>query len=1102
MRKILQSIILIASVLIAISCEPEQPALRDLYFQKTWISLTEGEPGFNLPVTIVPEEASEVLITWTSSNPEVATVDHEGNVTIIAAEGETDITATAGEFSATCKLTVSKKKADPEPADDPNPVPDPIYVFGIRIDRTELYLEEGQSGTVKASVSPEDADNQAVYYSSSNTAAATIDAEGRIEAIKAGQTVITATTAEGGFTAYCLVTVYHTPVHVSEVTVSSHSIELGEGAEATLTAAVTPQNADNPAFVWSVSDSLVASVSKTGEITAIKPGETVVYATSEDGGIKDSCIVTVRHVAVPVTGLTMLDDDIIITVGDVYSAVARVEPAEADNRRILWNVEDCSVAEVDTTGIVTALSVGRTILKATSAEGGFEGTCSVTVNPAPIGIEKVALVPAEVILREEQTASLDIVFTPADATNKIYEISSDNEKVAAVTTNGIIVARSVGTATIRIKTVDGAHTASCQVTVTPKYVPVTEVSLDKSSLSLIEGDTAQLSATVLPDNADNKSIRFESSAPDVASVNSYGMITALKAGLATITAVSLDNGLKASASVEVKAAEIPLSAISIDKTSLALHYPDQAQLKAILTPSNATVGEIEWSCGNPEIVKVDNSGNITATGIGNAVVTVSCNGLTAACKVTVEHTIITSVRIDSDQPIIYVESGSTYQCSATVLPENASDKSLTWSSSDTGIATVDANGLVTFGRFGEEKLVTISATSVATPDVVSRQAFGIRKGAPTLIINGTKVFYDYTTGGLASMLSGGRVYTLEFGDVIMNATDIQAIQDKAKTSLNSIDLQKVTFAVDGTEFIGYKINDNVHKVKITGETEVPDYMFYEFSALTDVVLPECTTKIGERVFCDTQLSSLVFPPNTVSVGQGAFVSTPIASVTFNEGLKSIGENLFSAGSHTDNVEEIILPDSVTSIGSDSFFGMTKLKKFRFGPGINAGMNPLSGCTSLTTIEVSEDNRKLKVVDGCLVSSSNTLLLTYPVGLSVGKTDLTIGEGATKITSYSCNYLANTGCVTVAEGITEISNSMQFGTYTALDLPSTLLYIAYNAFMSSSVRSVKVRATTPPSVSGGNLMLSGVSEILVPAASVDAYRTSPYWKQFAGKIRGF
>ncbi len=1106
MRKSLHYIILFICAFITFSCKPEDTALRELCFQQTWVRLTEGDAPFSLHVSAVPEEASDVLISWTSSNPGVATVSHEGVVTPVS-EGETDITASAGECSAICRITVSAKKADPsdnpeEPGDEPDDPQAPVLVFGIKIDKTELNVEEGHTGSVTASVSPENADNTNISYKISNTDVATIDGDGTVTGVKEGQAVITATTAEGGFTAYCLVTVFHVAVHVTDISMDRSTLELDEGTACTLSATVSPDNADNSEFIWSSSDSSIATVSSDGKVNAIKPGEAIIFATASDGGVKDSCVVTVKHVAVPVTGLTMLDSDIYLTVGDVYAAAARVEPAGADNRQILWEVEDQSVVSVDPEGILTALAPGHTVLKVTSAEGGFEGECSVTVEDAPTGVTGVEIAPAEITVREGQSTRLEILISPSEATNRRYTVSSDNEDVASVSADGNVTSRSIGTATITVKTADGAHTASCQVTVIPKFIHVTDIALDRTLLTLVEGETARLTATVMPAGADNPAVRFESSDSSVASVDSYGVVTAVSAGQATISATAIDGGLSATAAVDVKAAVIPLQSIAVDKTSLTIHYPDQTQLKAVLTPSNATAGAVEWSCGNPEIVEVDNSGNITARGIGKAVVMASCGGFTATCTVTVEHTVITSVRIDSDTPVITVESGSTYQLRATVLPENASDKSVSWSSSDTGIATVDADGLVTFGRFGEDKVVTITATSVATPDILNRQAFSVKKGNPTLIINETKEFYDYTTGNLAAMLTGGRVYTLQFGDVAINATDIQSIKDKAKNTLNSIDLGKARFAADGTEFIGYQINDNILKVKITSETAVPDYMFYEFSALTDVILPECTTKIGERVFSDSKLSSLVLPPHTESIGQGAFVACPIASVTFNDGLKKIGENLFSAGSHIDNVEEILLPDSVTSIGSDSFFGMTKLKSVRFGPGITAGMNPLSGCTSLTTITVSDENKKLTVVDGCLVSTSGVLFLTYPIGLSTGQTDITVGNGASKMTAYSCNYLQNTGCVTVVEGIEYMDNCMQFGTFTALDLPSTLLYIAYNAFMSSPVKKVKVRATTPPAISGGLLMLPAVNEILVPSESVEAYKTSTYWSKFASKIKGF
>ena len=1101
MKKIIQLGILAIIAHVAISCSPEQSGLQDLYFRKNWMILDEGAPSFTIPVALVPEDVADVMLVWSSSNPEVATIDSEGLVTLVAAEGETLITASFGNFADTCRITVVPKEAPEE--DDPVPPAEPVHVAGIKIDKTFLVIEEGQTETIKAAVSPEDADNQAVCYSSSDLAVAMVDSTGAITGVKAGQAVVTASTEEGGFPAYCLVTVYHTTVHVAEVNMDRHAAELDEGSSLTLNASVSPQNADDTTLVWSSLDGSIATVDGAGQIIALKPGKTTIYATSADGGLKDSCEVTVLHVAIRVTGIAMAEEDLLLTVGDTHTATASVEPVDADNLQIIWQSEDDSVASVDTSGRVTALSAGQTTIKAIASDGGFEDACRVTVVNPPVKLTSIATSPSTISLREGQELKIEVVFTPSDATDRSFAISSDDENVATAAADGTITARSAGEATIEITTTDGGHKAKCHVTVIPKHIPVTKISLDKSSVSLVEGGSARLSATVLPENADTPGVRFESSDSSVASVDQSGLVTAHKAGQAVITAISEDNGMKATATVDVKALVVPLEGIAIDKTSLTLHYPDQAQLKAILTPSNATAQDVEWSCGNPEIATVDNDGNVTATGVGKAVVTASCGGFAAACSVTVEHTVITSVEIDGKESVIEVESGDNFQLSATVMPENASDKSIVWSSSDTDVATVDANGLVSFKRFGQDKQVTISASSAITPEVSCSQEFKVKKGDPALTVNGNKEYYDFTTGELAGLISGTRVSSLVFGKVKINAADIQAIKDKAKYTLNSIDLSKASFAVDDTQFIGYQINDNILKVSIKSETEVPEYMFYEFTALSEVQLPECTTKIGVKAFYDSKLASMVLPPNTISIGDAAFGACPLSSLTLNDGLNTIGEYIFSGSTQVNTIEELILPDSVTSISSDSFFGLTKLKRIKLSAGINVTSNPLSGCTSLTTIEVPAENKKLKLIDSCLVSvSGSKTLVTYPAGLSAGKDDITVGNGTTRIASYACNYLQNTGCVTVAEGVEYIYNSMQFGSFTSIDLPSTLLGMNYNTFLSSPVKTIKLRSTTPPSVSGGSLIISAVEEILVPEASVESYKSSSYWSKFASKITGY
>ena len=167
-----------------------------------------------------------------------------------------------------------------------------VSVTGITLNPTSISLNEGQSVTLTATVSPSDATNKVVLWSTDNPSAATVS-DGKVSALKAGNATITAKSDDGGFTATCLVTVTVPVVLVSGITIEPTSLSLYAGTTAALTVTVTPDNASNKTLVWTSSKNGVATVSD-GTISAVSQGETTITATAVDGsGVKAQCSVTV-----------------------------------------------------------------------------------------------------------------------------------------------------------------------------------------------------------------------------------------------------------------------------------------------------------------------------------------------------------------------------------------------------------------------------------------------------------------------------------------------------------------------------------------------------------------------------------------------------------------------------------------------------------------------------------------------------------------------------------------------------------------------------------------------------------------------------------------
>ena len=171
--------------------------------------------------------------------------------------------------------------------------------------------------------------------------------------------------------------------------------------------------------------------------------------------------------------------------------------------------------------------------------------------PAEIRVSSISLTKSTLELTVGDQASLDATISPDNATNKKIRWSSSKESVATVTPEGIVEAVSVGTSFITATSEDSGVNAKCEITVKEKVISVTGIALNKTSLSLTEGEEFTLEATVTPDNATNREVTWTSDNEAVATVSAEGVVNALRAGTASITATTVDQGKTSSCAVTV-----------------------------------------------------------------------------------------------------------------------------------------------------------------------------------------------------------------------------------------------------------------------------------------------------------------------------------------------------------------------------------------------------------------------------------------------------------------------------------------------------------------------------------------------------------------------
>ena len=251
-----------------------------------------------------------------------------------------------------------------------------------------------------------------------------------------------------------------------------------------------------------------------------------------------------------------------------------------------------------------------------------------------VSVTGISLDKASLAVTVDSSVQLNASVEPENAQNKTVYWESSNPAVASVSA-GLVTAKSKGTAIITARTDDGGYTATCTVIVSQ---PVTGISLNQSSISIIKGKTYQLSASIQPSGASNRNVTWSSSNSNIATVSSSGKVSAKAAGTATITVTTKDGSKTAKCTVTVKNEPIKVTGVSLNRSQITLFAGKSENLTAAVKPSNAANKGITWQSSNTNVATVDSGGRITARAEGTATITVKTNdnGKTAKCTVTVK----------------------------------------------------------------------------------------------------------------------------------------------------------------------------------------------------------------------------------------------------------------------------------------------------------------------------------------------------------------------------------------------------------------------------------------------------------------------------------
>ncbi len=621
---------------------------------------------FQLTATVLPASAGvDTSVTWASLDPSVVTVDQNGLVTFVG-PGETYISVTSNADSskvAYCKFLITQQ------------------VEGIKMDYDRVTLNVGDEYRLTALISPDNATNKNVTWSSSNDSVVTVDSTGMLTAVGSGSATIVVQTEDGGYIDMTNVTVLQP---VTEIILSETEMSVKKGTVLWLNATVNPDTADNKNVIWSSSDTSLATVDQTGKVTTVGVGTVTISCVSEDNGTVAYCVIEITE---PVTGLTLNTYYQEMVAGTKFVVVPTVIPNDAPDKSVTFISSDPEVATVDENGIVNALVGGSCEILVTTNESNIKATCTINVKEY---VESIEITGSPERLNVNDSVTLGVNVETDTASNKNVIWRSSNPAAATVDQSGKVSGISAGNVVITATAADGGGVTDSVVI---KVInPVTSITFDKSKISMYVGDTVNINATVNPSYATIKDLVWTSDDESVAKVYSDGDVVGVAPGRTVVHATSTDgNEVVANCTVIVKEI-VKATSISVNSSEITMLKGKTRQLTARLYPTN-TNESVKWVSSDTSVVTVDSNGNIITVGAGTCQVTAYSSAGTVQDSCTI-HSI---AMFCTD---LTLEQYDTFN-----LYVDGAPSAVSWRTSNPRIASVTQNGVVT-GRMPGECVVT------------------------------------------------------------------------------------------------------------------------------------------------------------------------------------------------------------------------------------------------------------------------------------------------------------------------------------------------------------------------------------------------------------
>ncbi|MBH1940239.1 Ig-like domain-containing protein [Mobilitalea sibirica] len=645
-----------------------------------------------LHATITPKNLSGITLTWKSSNDNIVEILESTplSATIRGVEGGHAVISAINQNNIVVGYTHVRIQQP---------------VTSIVLSETNVTLDLAMKRVqLRATVYPENALNKTVHWRSTDESIARVDQNGLVTLLNPGSVSIIATSDDNPrLTATCNMTI---EIPVVSVALDETEKTMYVGQSTRLTYLVLPSNASKNSVIWTSTNTSVATVDKTGKVTAKKPGTAVIILKTLDGGKSVYCTITVRQVA---TGIKFDVTELDLKTDEYYYIKAELSPKDSTDNDLLWESTDTKVAIVDAHGKVTAKEAGNALIMART-EAGAIAYAKVNVT---LPVEGLLLNFSDKTIYVGDEFELKVSVSPSEASELGVTWESSNTRVATIDKNGVVEGLMGGTTVITAKTLDGGYSATCVVTVWEK---VTSIQLDHSMYRLGVGKSFVINADVLSSSATNKKVTWESSNEKVATVNKNGKVTGVALGYAVITATAQD-GSEVEASCEVEVVR-QVTRLTLDKGYVSMFVGDNTELKATIKPSNATYNEAAWSSSDESVAVVDEDGVVLALKPGTATITAFAqdnSGKRAMTYVTVSNRIPSTGITVMDKKLVMV-SGEDKVVRVTLSPVASTD-GYSWSTDNVAVAQVDPKTGKITARATGTAMITVMTDSGKTATI-------------------------------------------------------------------------------------------------------------------------------------------------------------------------------------------------------------------------------------------------------------------------------------------------------------------------------------------------------------------------------------------------